>query len=300
MRIMRILVMIALNFGIKMVAQEKMNISIDIENGVLNSTIYPVKNAETILLLHGGPGVPDQMKEVAQLLNKTYQVIFFEQRGTGNSHCPDCSYTMEDYISDINAIANQYQLDSFHLFGHSWGGLYAQIYAEKYPSKMKSLFLCSPSSGTNKAWKETEKEVMAYNKKKASNGEWLAMGWNSLLGTFGNEKAYRKLFKQVYKNYHSDFQEIEINEEELTGIFTEPINKTRKEIIKYKSLERVENSPFPICISYGENDVYGQSKINAIERFPTARIYEIENCGHIPWLHNPIEFRKILTEFYNL
>lgn len=295
-----ITLIIVLSFGVRMVAQEKINISIDIKNGVLNTIMYPLNNAETIILLHGGPGVPNQMEQIVKLFNKKYEVIYFEQRGTGNSYCPNCSYTMEDYISDINAITEHYNLDAFHLFGHSWGGLYAQVYADKNSQKIKSLFLCSPSSGTNKTWKETEKEVMNYNKKMTSSGEWLKMGWNSLLGIFGSDKAYRRLFEQVYKNYHRDFQDIKINEEELTGIFAEPINKTRKEIINYKSLKKVENPPFPICISYGDHDIYGESTIKLIERFPTARVYEIKDCGHIPWLHNILAFEKIVAKFYEL
>ena len=283
-----------------MIAQEKVNISVDIKDGVLNTVIYPLNNAETIILLHGGPGVPNEMEQVAKLLNKKYEVIYLEQRGTGKSYCTNCSYTMEDYISDIDAIAEYYNIDAFHVFGHSWGGLYAQIYADKNPQKIKSLFLCSPSSGTNKTWEETEKEVMKFNKKMASGGEWLKMGWNSLLGILGSDKAYRSLFEQVYKNYHRDFQDIKIGEEELTGIFAEPINKTRKEIIKYKSLEKVEDPQFPIGISYGAQDIYGESKNKLIERFPSASVYEVKYCGHIPWLNNMVEFEKIVTGFYEL
>ena len=134
----------------------------------------------------------------------------------------------------------------------------------------------------------------------ASGGEWLKMGWNSLLGMLGSDKAYQSLFEQVYKNYHRGFQDIKIGEEDLTGIFAEPINKTRKEIINYKSLKKVEHPAFSICISYGDLDIYGESKIKLIERFPTASLYEIKYCGHIPWLHNMPAFEKIVAGFYEL
>lgn len=267
---------------------------------LLNVTIYQRPNAESIILLHGGPGVPNEMKEVTNLLKQKYQVIYFEQRGTGNSKCINCSYKMENYISDIDTIANYFQLANFHLFGHSWGGLYAQIYADKNPSKVKSLFLCSPSSGTNKTWKETEKEVFRFNKQITSTTEWLKMGWYSILGALGCNSAYQKLFKQVYKNYHQGFIEFQINEAALKKVYAKPINKTRKEIIKYKALQKINNAPFPICITYGKKDIYGNSKSKIINRYPTGKVFEIEKCGHIPWLHNPIEFEKILLNFYDL
>ncbi|NME70975.1 alpha/beta fold hydrolase [Flammeovirga aprica] len=267
---------------------------------LLYTIVYPKQNAETILLLHGGPGVPNRMKEVTNLLKQKYQVIYFDQRGTGLSNCPNGSYAMEDYISDINAIAAYYELDTFHIFGHSWGGLYAQIYADKNLSKINSLFLCSPSSGTNTTWKETEKEVMLYNKENTSNSKWLKMGVNSMFGALGSNKSYRKLFKQVLKNYHHNFQQIEISDEELAGIHAEPINKTRREIINYKPLTKIENPAYPICITYGDDDIYGKSKGEVIDRFPTAKVYDIKNCGHMPWMHNKVEFEKIVTNFYKL
>lgn len=271
-----------------------------IKNGEakLSLKIYSNDNPETIILLHGGPGVPDDMLEIVNQLMGKYQVITFEQRGVGLSECKRCEFKMEDYISDLDAICNSLKLDSFHLFGHSWGGLYAQIYAESRPNKIRSLFLCSPSSGTNKNWKKTEKEVLQFNKDNTSNKEWLKMGWNSLLGMFGNDKAYRKIFKQVLKNYHKDYLEVEITDEFLKKIFSRPINKTRKEIIKYKFLKKFNKADYPIIITYGEFDIYGESKNNLIKRFSIAKIEIIEKCGHIPWKHNPKEFSKILTPFY--
>ena len=271
-----------------------------IKNGEtkLSLKIYSNDNPETIILLHGGPGVPDDMLEVVEQLKDRYQVITFEQRGVGSSECNGCGYTMEDYISDIDAISENLKIKSFHLFGHSWGGLYAQIYAEARPEKIKSLFLCSPSSGTNATWKNTEKEVMQFNKKSASKKEWTKMGWNSLLGIFGSDKAYQKLFEQVLKNYHKDYFEVEIENDFLNKIHSGPVNKTRKEIVKYKSLTEINKPDYPIIITYGENDIYGESKNALLKRFPTAKIITIEKCGHIPWKHNPNGFNKLLNEFY--
>jgi len=269
-------------------------------NTNLSTTVYFKKNAETIILLHGGPGVPNDMLEVVETLKENYQIIIFEQRGVGNSNCDKCSFTMQDYISDIDVIATYFDLKSFHLFGHSWGGLYAQIYAEERPDKIKSLFLCSPSSGTNKTWKQTEKEVMQFNKNTTSSSEWLKMGWNSMLGMFGSDKAYRRLFTQVLKNYHKDYKNVEIKDEFLNKIHSKPINNTRKEIIKYKSLSVFKKPNYPILITYGDNDIYGDSKKEITSRFPTSEIKTISNSGHIPWKHNPKIFRDVLIKFYKL
>ncbi len=273
-----------------------------IQNGevTLNTTIYPKENAEKVILLHGGPGVPDPMTEVALELNNKFQVITFEQRGTGQSWNPNSEYAITDYISDIDSIASYFNLESFHLFGHSWGGLYAQIYAEERPENIKSLFLCSPSSGTNRTWKKTEKEVMKYNKSMASWGEWMNMGWNSLLGMLGSDTAYQKVFFLVMQNYHKNYSDISINKEQLRTITADPVNITRKKIVSYKNLKPMTQPNFPIIVTYGDGDIYGESKTEVYERYPKAEFHVIEDCGHIGWIHNPEKFGEILSSFYSI
>ena len=40
---------------------------------------------EAIMLLHGGPGVPDYLAPVADMLGPRYRAITFDQRGVGSS-----------------------------------------------------------------------------------------------------------------------------------------------------------------------------------------------------------------------
>lgn len=269
-------------------------------DGQLGLTLYPNSGAETIILLHGGPGVPTPMVEVAQILQAQYQVIFFAQRGTGLSPCRKCSYDIPNYLDDLNAIADHFALDQFHIFGHSWGGLYAQIYAQEYPGRLRSVFLCSPSSGTNTDWQQTEQEVLQYSKERTNQSEWLRMGWYSLLGLLGSDRAYQHLFRQVLKNYHRGWTTVPPSEDVLKQIRAKPINQTRKAILKYPSLRPITDLPFPLLIVYGDQDIYGASTAKLRDRYPAATYQEIQNCGHIPWVHQPAAFRQILKDFYGL
>ncbi|MDD7913733.1 alpha/beta fold hydrolase [Polaribacter ponticola] len=278
-----------------------MNLLLDNNGDKLYTTIYPNKGKETVILLHGGPGVPDNLLAVAKLLTKRFQVISFHQRGTKLSPNKSNNYSIDKYLSDIETIKNHFSLSKIHLLGHSWGGLYAQIYSEKYPKNLLSLVLCSSGSGTNIEWKQTEKEAMQFNKSKSSFGQWSKMGWNSFVGAMGNDKAYQNLFKQVIKNYNVDFNSSnkEISGFSLENVKAKPINKTRKEIIKYPLLQKQIHIKYPILIMYGENDIYRKSKKFVTNRFPTAKVKYINKSGHLPWLHNPNEFKTILNSFYN-
>lgn len=274
------------------------NLFIESNGAILNTWIYPRQNAETVILLHGGPGVPDPMKPIIDLLKDRYQVIYFQQRGTGASVCSGGSYAIPDYITDLDAVAEHFKLDKFHLFGHSWGGLYAQIYAQERPEKILSLFLCSPSSGTGQVWKQTEKEVMQFNKNAATTWQWLSMGWRSLLGALGNDRAYQRLFRRVLDNYNAGFATAPDAYDWLEGVAADPVNKTRKSILDWQPLVRIDDCPFPITITYGAKDIYGESRRYVLERYPGAKVFTLAACGHLPWAQQPGQFVEIMKEHY--
>jgi proline iminopeptidase len=267
----------------------------------LYTTIYPKQDAQTVVLLHGGPGVPMDDSPIAELLQQKFQVITFDQRGTGRSPAEGASYAIEEYLEDLNTIAHHFGVEQFHLFGHSWGGLYGQIYAENHPEKVLSLFLSSPSSGTGQMWTEAEREVMAFNKKHSGFWGWSQMGVRSLLGTLGFDSAYQSLFKQVLENYNKEFDPNFVASAEMVEhVRAEPINKTRPHIVAYPLLKDEVKYNFPVIVVYGEKDIYGASKRYVKRRYPEATFIEVENAGHIAWRHTPKRFAEIVVKFYGL
>jgi proline iminopeptidase len=274
------------------------SITIQSGNACLAVKHYAKPDAETAILLHGGPGVPDEMTEVREFLSAHMQVITYDQRGTGTGRDRKCTFFIADYINDINTIGGHFKLDKFHLFGHSWGGLYAQLYAREFPGRIASLFLCSPASGTGSLWAITEKEVFRYNKNRSTIPEWIMMGVYSLLSLLGSSTAYRNLYKQVIINYHKGFNVESPGPEKLAKINIRAGNMTRRAINQYPPLAIVGKTLYPVMITYGQYDAYGSSKEYVFERFPGARVIIIPNCGHTPWKHNLAEFIKILFDFY--
>ncbi len=270
-------------------------------NCSIEAKLYSRAGTDTVILLHGGPGVPDEMTEVRETLGQKYQVITFEQRGTGKGNHSKCTYTIADYLQDINNLAVFFKLTAFHLFGHSWGGLYAQLYADKNPEMILSLFLCSPASGCGPIiWKMTEREVLQYNRRRSTTLEWLGMGVNSLLGMMGSDQACRRLFRQVIINYHKGYPVDPPEPEKLAKINADPVNRTRPFIVAYPSLGSFGHTNYPVIVTYGDDDAYGKSREYVYERLPEARFEIIPECGHTPWKHNPVAFLKLLKDFYSI
>jgi proline iminopeptidase len=156
-------------------------------NARLFALAYPRSGAETVILLHGGPGVPMDFSLFVAVLFRKHQVITFDQRGTARSPAAGASYSVDEYMQDLDAIARHFGAATFHLFGHPWGGLYAQIFAVRHPERVLSLFLCSPSSGTGPQWTQTEREVLRFNRSRSTQWEWARLGVKSVLGMTGSD-----------------------------------------------------------------------------------------------------------------
>ncbi len=102
----------------------------------------------------------------------------------------------------------------------------------------------------------------------------------------------------VLSNYNADFDVPEQDLSWMEGINSEPINATRKSISNYPLLKNIKSPKFPITITYGEKDIYGKSKEYVKKRYKSAKIFTIENAGHIPWLHNRDRFIQILYSHF--
>ncbi|WP_205502252.1 alpha/beta fold hydrolase [Rufibacter psychrotolerans] len=277
-----------------------MKVLIENQDTKLFTIARPNTGKETVILLHGGPGVPDGLTFLTDFLSRKYQVITFHQRGTLKSPNAAQEYSLESYLSDINRIAAYFKVEKFHLFGHSWGGLYAQLYAQHFPNRLLSLFLCSPASGTGRQWKDTMLEISRYNKAKCSNFEWISMNLNAALGLLGRDAGYRNFFRQVLDNFSRGFREAHPESFAIDCIKATPINQTVKAILAAPLLPDVPQPGFDVTITYGDQDIFGESKNYVLQRYPTAHVRFIPESGHIPWSHNQKEFVQVLKAHYGV
>jgi len=284
------------------IAEAEKRMTVTTATSKLNVCITGESEKDTVLLIHGGPGVPDYLKDVAALLPGRNRTVRFDQRGTGASIAIGGSFRPEEYVQDIDAILQALGTERVHLFGHSWGGLLAQIYAAYRPDRVKSLFLASPSSGTGKVWAEMEKEVMAYNKKKATGTQWLGVGLNSFLGMLGSDRAYQRMFMQIWSYYFLDPRTAPAADEGwLEGIRALAVNGTRRGILDFDNRAweaRLSGLNVPVLVTYGAYDIYGESRRYTFERWPAAKQVRMEHAGHLPWIQDQKAFVELLREFY--
>jgi len=107
------------------------------------------QGSEDLVLVHGwmvSGAVFDSL--LPHLDAARFRVIVPDHRGAGDSTSCD-SYSLQDYVADLDAIVADAGAASFNLLGHSMGGQIAQLYAATYPAKIKKLALVNtvPASG---------------------------------------------------------------------------------------------------------------------------------------------------------
>jgi len=257
---------------------------------------------ESFILINGGPGVPHYMESMAEKLHKDgYNVILYNQRGTGNSISFNKTITIEDHIDDLEGIRRHLSIPQINLIGHSWGGLLAQLYNSAYPKSVKSMLLISSSTGIGEEWKSMEKNVMNFNKGKLSGLGWLQLGMFSGIGQLKGklgDLASRKMMNIVMQNYHKDFDFIDDTDTNwLNGIHSKTILETRSSIVRSNRIIQ-NNINTPVKIIYGELDIYNDKYEGIYNRFEQSTNIIIKDSGHLPWIHNSVAFYSELESFY--
>jgi len=98
-----------------------------------------------LLVLHGGPGSGHNYMLGLSELASDRQVIFYDQLGSGLSSHPsdDSLWTVPTFIEELEQVRELLGLTSFHLLGHSWGGMLAIDYLLTKPSGIASVVLGS-------------------------------------------------------------------------------------------------------------------------------------------------------------
>jgi pimeloyl-ACP methyl ester carboxylesterase len=100
-----------------------------------------------MILVHGGPGFPEMrlFRYFNAQLEKSFTVVYWEQRGTGksfDSRIAASSMTVQQFIADldelVNAVRKRFGKDKVAIYGHSWGSALGVLYAARFPYKVSA------------------------------------------------------------------------------------------------------------------------------------------------------------------
>lgn len=105
-------------------------------------------DGKPVVVLHGGPGGGSNPEQRRFFDPAAYRIVLFDQRGCGHStpHASDPEANFEanttwHLVADIERLRTHLGIDSWQVFGGSWGATLALAYAERHPDRVTELVL---------------------------------------------------------------------------------------------------------------------------------------------------------------
>jgi pimeloyl-ACP methyl ester carboxylesterase len=135
----------------------------DVEGPALRVSGNAMREAPTVVLLHGGPGADHSgYKPDFSALTDVAQVIYLDHRGNGRSDDgPPELWTLAQWADDLVAFCDALGIVKPVVYGASFGGMVAMAYATRHPEHAGKLVLVSTSA---QAASHTEAKVAMFTR----------------------------------------------------------------------------------------------------------------------------------------
>lgn len=91
-----------------------------------------------VVMLHGGPGLPDYLSPVADVIDDLCPVHRYDQRGTGGSAWVG-EHTLARHVRDLASLLDAWGHDRVVLVGHSFGTNLACYFLLAHPERVAGL-----------------------------------------------------------------------------------------------------------------------------------------------------------------
>ena len=260
---------------------------------------YGNEKNKTIIFIHGGPSGNATLFEgttAQKLADQGFYVIAYDRRGEGRSADPNAKFTYEEAFQDLNSIYAKYHLKKAVIMGHSFGGLVATLYTNKYPKNVSALVL----AGALFSQQETYDHILNTLKKKYSNDSEQLKKISIVENLNKNSAEYRKgcydlagengFFKmpnptaeskKLYSDYEAgEFYKTNIRNKNAPLLFYQ--NEKQNNIDTRAILKKIKSAGVPIYGIYGKDDgIFSSAQINSLKAITGENHFTfLNNCSH--------------------
>lgn len=284
----------------------------------LYSKAYGIKAKKAIIFIHGGPSGNSTLFEATtakKLAKKGFYVIVYDRRGEGRSADSTATFTYQESFNDLNGIYKKYHLKKAILIGHSFGGLVATLYTNKYPENVIALVLAGALFSQQETYDHILNSVkknhsgdsktlnkIAYVEKLDKN----SAGYRKHCFDLAGEDDYFKMSnptpesKRLYVNYEkSIFYKTNIRNKNAPMLFYK--NERQNNIDSRPFLKKIKAAEIPIFAIYGKNDgIFSSAQMTSIRNLVGKNHFAlIKNCSHYLFVDQQNEFLSKITNWLN-
>ncbi|MBP5942365.1 alpha/beta hydrolase [Streptomyces sp. LBUM 1476] len=109
-------------------------------------------------MLHGGPGLPDYLGDVASMIADLAPVYRYDQRGTGRSPW-EGRHSLARHVDDLAELLDVWEVPKAVLIGHSYGTDLASRFCLAHSDRVAAMLLmCGPFVGDWRTGDRAERE----------------------------------------------------------------------------------------------------------------------------------------------
>lgn len=251
-------------------------------NGIETHYVAEGSAAESVLILPGWGAVSSVYTIIAKQLSKSYTVYTLDLPGFGVTQEPSSAWAIDDYADFVASFITQLHLENLILIGHSYGGRIIINLCNRQSDKLsfKEIVLIDSAGIKNPLTKEQEKRQMHFKKLKAFYS-------NSFISS-----VFPKALENLQKKYgSSDYANASpVMKETLVKAVTQD----------YSDL--LPNIRQKVFLIWGDKDTSTPiSDAHKMKKLiPDAELEIIKDAGHFPFLDQPFEFRRIISNHFNV
>lgn len=274
-----------------------------------------------IIAIHGGPGYPhNYILPLKQLACSGNEVIFYDQAGCGQStiekgtpvsvsdhpHILDPVYYSEE---ELPALIDHWKLDKYHVLGHSWGTMLAQLFAlnAENTSGMQSIILAGPLS-------DAKSYIAAQWDEEEGNLGSLPPFIQGRLHSLETEGLYESKEYQAIGDVLTTF--FTLRTAPAPDCFTDAVSGLNVDVYKgmqgpseftfggvladFNVTGRLHEIDVPVLLTHGVYDTMRPSIVKTMEKeLKYAERVLFPHSGHVSMIDDPELMNGVVSDFVN-
>jgi proline iminopeptidase len=238
-------------------------------------------SGDPVLLLHGGPGVSDYTKGLAEEIETRFTVYRYQQRGLAPSTL-EGPFEVATHVDDALAVLNANNLEQAWLVGHSWGGHLALFVASLHPDRCRGVLCIDPQGAVGDGGgRDLETNVLA--RLTPEDRE------RAMASEESGEDAVEGL-RLIWPGYFADpesappMPDIDLSVE----CFDQTVASINRHFEEQTLAKALPQLTIPVTFVLGAQSpippIHGYRTANLI---PGAYVHEVDDCGHFVWMERP-------------
>lgn len=257
------------------------------------------QGTKTLIFIHGLSSNLEAWKKNISGLSDTYRCIALDLPGYGKSSKNKTDYSLVEYAAIIRKFAEEKQLETPVLVGHSMGGQIAVHAVLQYPGYFEKLVLVAPAGIETFTEEEARIMKISYTPEMVKNATDAQIRSNFLVNFHEfPEDAEFMIEDRIAMKSASDF-----------GVYSEIIVNNICAMLEEPVFQDLDKINIPVMIIYGKNDQLIPNKyfhptqdieflITAAEKkVPNLTVERIGEAGHFVNFEKASEVNEKIDRF---